>query len=162
MNTKLHLVISLLWLVLFAVACAGRPTVTPDDIDESASDVASPTEQLSGGVSDLDSLMEALRAAGATVEPGDTVEQPFFTASGHVIKINGADLQVFVYDTAEAMEAEAAQVAEDGGSVGTNMVAWIGPPHFYKLGSMIMLYVGEDQTVLDLLNKVLGPQFAGQ
>jgi hypothetical protein len=90
------------------------------------------------------------------------VEQEFFTAAGQILKVNGADVQVFVYDTAEAMEAEAAQVAEDGGSIGTSMVTWMGPPHFYKLGRMIVLYVGDDSTVKALLEGVFGPQFAGR
>jgi hypothetical protein len=60
------------------------------------------------------------------------------------------------------MEAEAAQVAEDGGSIGTSMVNWVESPHFYKLGRTLVLYVGEDPTVKSLLEGILGPQFAGR
>ena len=60
------------------------------------------------------------------------------------------------------MENEASQVAPDGGSIGTSMVSWMDAPHFYKTGRIIALYVGSDQTILDLLEKVMGPQFAGQ
>ena len=76
--------------------------------------------------------------------------------------MNGADLQVFEYENSEAMEKEASQVAPDGGSIGTSMVTWIDAPHFYKAGRIIVLYLGNDKAVLDLLNKVVGPQFAGQ
>lgn len=60
------------------------------------------------------------------------------------------------------MENEASQVAPDGGSIGTSMVTWVDTPHFYKAGRIIVLYVGSDETVLGLLAKVMGAQFAGR
>jgi hypothetical protein len=112
-------------------------------------------------VQDEASLGKVLQEAGATVETGDSITQEFFTPEGQTLKVNRADLQVFEYESAEAMEKEASQVAPDGGSVGTSMMTWIVTPHFYKAGRIIVLYVGSDQTVLGLLNKVMGPQFAG-
>ena len=108
------------------------------------------------------SLLAALQAAGATASVGDSVVQDFFTPEGKVIKLNGQDLQVFEYETSEAMEAEASQVAPDGGSVGTSIMMWMDAPHFYKTGRIIVLYIGSDQAILDVLDKVIGPQFAGQ
>lgn len=35
-------------------------------------------------------------------------------------------------------------------------------PHFYKAGRIIVLYVGSDETVLGLLEEILGSQFAGR
>jgi len=95
------------------------------------------------------------------VEIGDPVTQDFFGPDGHTVKVNGADLQVFEYENAEAMEKDASQVAPDGGSIGTSMVDWIDTPHFYKAGRIIVLYVGSDQAVLDLLRKTISSQFAG-
>lgn len=92
----------------------------------------------------LASLMDALAATGGSVETGEVVERPFFTGEGQIIKVNGADVQVFEYETAEAMEADAAQVSEDGGSIGTSMVSWMSTPHFYKAGRVLVLYVGDD------------------
>jgi hypothetical protein len=163
MKRKLQVVSVLLILTIFAAACAAQPTSIPDVVETTGAEL-SPTVAVivTEAVDDLDSLLSALRQAGATVEPGEDVEQPFFTVTGQTLKVNGGDVQVFVYDTAEAMEAEAAQVAEDGGSIGTNMVNWVESPHFYKLGRMIVLYVGEDQGVQDLLEGVFGPQFAGR
>lgn len=45
--------------------------------------------------------------------------------------------------------------------IGTSMVTWIDTPHFYEAGRIIVLYLGNDQTILGLLNKVIGAQFAG-
>ena len=112
-------------------------------------------------VEDQASLLSALKAAGATVEVGDSINQDFFSVEGQTVKVNGADLQVFEYENAPAMEKDASQVAPDGGSIGTSMATWIDTPHFYKAGRIIVLYLGNDQTILGLLNNVIGAQFAG-
>lgn len=160
MKTKFLLVSSLLVLTLLAAACGGTQPTIPPNVVETVTSVVSIPE--TGSVEDFDSLMEALRTAGANVEVGDNIEQAFFTQAGKILKVNGVDVQVFVFDTAEAMEAEAAKVAADGGSIGTSMVNWIESPHFYKMGRLLVLYVGEDQTIKDLLEGVFGPQFAGR
>lgn len=113
-------------------------------------------------VEDQESLIKILQAAGAKVASGDSITQEFFTPEGHTFKVNGADLQVYEYASADAMEKEASKVAPNGGSVGTSMMTWIDTPHFYKAGRIIVLYLGNDKVLLDLLNKVMGPQFAGQ
>lgn len=113
-------------------------------------------------VEDQASLVAALQAEGATVEMGDSITQDFFSVEGQTVKVNGADLQVFEYENATTMEEATSQVAPDGGSIGTSMPMWIDKPHFYKAGRIIVLYVGSDQKTLDLLNMVMGPQFAGQ
>ena len=113
-------------------------------------------------VEDQATLISAVEASGATVEIGEPVSQVFFDAEGNILKVNGADVQVFEYASAEEMESEASQVSSDGGSIGTSMVTWIDVPHFYKAGRIIVLYVGSDAFVLDLLENALGPQFAGR
>jgi hypothetical protein len=141
-------------LLVFALTvsgCGGGGTNVP---------TTAPTE--SQAVQDQASLVAGLQAAGATVEVGDSVMQDFFSPDGNIIKVNGADVQVFEYESADAMENESSQVAPDGGSIGTSMVSWMDAPHFYKTGRIIALYVGSDQTILDLLEMVIGLQFAGQ
>lgn len=112
-------------------------------------------------VEDQASLVAALEAAGATIASGDPISQPFFSVEGNIIKVNGADVQVFEYENAEEMELESSQIAPDGSSNATTMITWMDTPHFYKSGRIIALYVGSDETILSLLEKVIGPQFAG-
>ena len=42
------------------------------------------------------------------------------------------------------------------------MASWVAPPHFYKAEKLIVLYVGESEAIIDILESVLGPQFAGR
>lgn len=131
----------------------------------SATAATSPTEGASPqpvAVEDQASLVAALEAAGAKVEVGESITQAFFSPEGNIIQVNGADVQVFEYENTEAMENESAQVAPDGGSVGTSMMMWMDTPHFYKAGRIIALYIGSDTIILGLLEQTLGDQFAGK
>ncbi len=106
-------------------------------------------------------LISSLKAAGADVETLDEVHQPFFPVTGKVIRLNGGEVQVFEYGNVDESREAASSVSPNGSSIGTTMVSWLATPHFYMAGNVIALYVGEDQAVIDLLEAVLGPQFAG-
>jgi hypothetical protein len=155
---KFH-ILSVLLFALGLSACGNVST----PISQPKSTEPAITEPIEAGtVKDQASLITVLQTSGATVEVGDPITQPFFTPEGKTIKVNGADVQVFEYESAESMENEASQVASDGGSIGTSMVNWMDTPHFYKAGRVIVLYVGSDNTILNLLESVISPQFAGQ
>ncbi len=113
-------------------------------------------------VSDYSSLVEALKAVGVKVEPSDPVSQTFLGPEGQGLKVNGQDLQVFEYPDEEAVKHDAEMIAPDGGSTSTTMITWVDTPHFYRSGKLIVLYVGSDAGTIQLLESLLGPQFAGR
>jgi hypothetical protein len=113
-------------------------------------------------VTDAASFVNRLRAVGLDVEPGGEVEQPFFSITGTMIKVHGEDVQIFQYPNTAAADAQAAPISPDGSAVGTAKPFWVGLPHFYKNGTLLVLYVGDNDTVLQALEAVLGPQFAGR
>lgn len=146
-------ILSALFLVLtFTLAsCGNAATTVPSTLPAQP-----PT------VEDQASFLAALQVANAKAEIGDSVTQDFFRPEGRIITVNGQDIQVFEYESAEAMENEASQVAPDGGSVGTSMMMWMDAPHFYKAGRILVLYIGSDDQTLTLLQSVMGAQFAGR
>jgi hypothetical protein len=173
MRTKYSLMSTVPALAVLLAACGGQATPPPNiqnPVDTVAASNAVQTVQSAAEstavqtsvVQNVDSVVAALQAAGLTVEQGEAVNQPFFTVPGQTFKINGQDVQVFVFDTAQAMKTEAAQISADASTIGTNMPTWMSDPHFYKLGNMLVLYVGQDQKILDILSGILGPQFAGR
>ena len=85
---------------------------------------------------------------------------------GRVVEVNGERVLVMDYGDAAALEDEAAGVSPTGSSVATHgkasMILWVAPPHFFRTGTAIVLYVGESPTVIEALTSVLGPQFAGR
>lgn len=91
----------------------------------------------------------------------EKVSQPFSSVSGRIVKINREGVQVFEYPWPSAVDADAKQVSADGTTIGTSKPSWMAPPHFFKSGKFLVLYVGGNQTVLNVLRGALGGQFAG-
>lgn len=150
--------------ILLISACTAPTTPMPTSTLPPTESVPTQTPAAvshDGPVEDYVSLIDNLRAEGATVEPVGEVEQVFFSVKGQSIKVNSADVQVFEYADTSAAETDAALVAPDGGSIGTTMVTWVAVPHFYRTGKIIVLYVGTDPALIGTLEKVMGPQFAG-
>ena len=131
----------------------------------------SPTVSHGGPVMDYVSLVDNLRAAGATVDPAGTESADYFAPQGQLLTVNGERVETFEFVGAEEADAAAGGgVSATGSSIVTtmadgtqkaSMVTWVEPPHFYKAGKLIVLYVGCDSDVIDVLQETMGPQFAG-
>ena len=108
------------------------------------------------------SLVNHLRGVGATIVPTGSVTQPFFSVTGQIITVNGEQVQVYQYANEDGANTDSARISPDGGTIGNSMVDWIAPPHFYKVGQLIVLYVGMNTSLMKILEMTLGPQFAGR
>lgn len=113
-------------------------------------------------VASYDGLLGALREQGSTVEFVGPMSQPFFAPEGRVLRVDGQEVQVFEFPGEQELEATAETISPDGSSIGTTMISWVAAPHFYKSGRLIVLYVGEEDGVVQVLETVLGPQIAGR
>ena len=78
-----------------------------------------------------------------------------------MLTVNGEEVQVFEFASSEDADTVAETVSADGSSVGTSMIGWVAPPHFYRAGKLIVIYVGSDSDVIHTLQEVMGSQFAG-
>ena len=115
---------------------------------------------------DYTKLVTVLRTAGATVVAAGTVSQPFLSVQGRVIKVDGEPVQVYEYASSDEVKAAATHISPDGSTFttpgsSTTIVDWVMPPHLYKDGRLIVIYVGTNSKVMQLLAHVLGRQFAG-
>ncbi len=141
-----------------AADSAATPTVSAD---EAATPGAGGTALIpqtglgeAGVPDDLDELIRVVRATGASVSLGESVQLETVPIEGQTLLINGEEVQVFSYGSAEELEAQASQLADEQDPE--------SEPHFYKLGTMLVRYTGNDTLVRDLLEDVLGAQAAGQ
>jgi len=166
-------VVLLLGIILVSgLACDGgevsTSTPTPTTIP-----TPTPTPATTPIVTDYISLIDNLREAGATViDTGVVGQMDCFSVDSKVITVNGSDVQVWEYEDAAAADTEAALISPDGSSIKITInndeqifkicaYDWIASSHFYKASNLIVLYVGENHAVRDVLETVLGPQFAG-
>ena len=113
-----------------------------------------------GRVTDFVSLVDSLRAAGATVDPAGAISQPFFVPEGQLLTVNGEDVQACEFAAAVEADDIAETASADGSSVGTSLISSAAPPHFYKAGRPIGIYVGSDSGVIDILQEIMGSPFA--
>jgi len=126
-----------------------------------------------GPLRDHVSYVDHLRGKEYEVEPVADVRQPFLRAEGTVLRVSGRDLkspvelQSYNYDDTDLGEDGLNAAEEDASKIGPDgqpramSILWAGQPHFYRKERVIVLYLGEDKVVLDLLADLLGPQFAG-
>lgn len=114
---------------------------------------------------DADTMVGALQAHGTVVKWGGTVAQPFFSVEGVLMRIDGEDVQVYEYASADAARADASRITPEGNGVyfdsAATFVEWIDTPHLYTSGRLIVVYVGHEPAVLDALEGMLGAPFAG-
>ena len=131
---------------------------------------ATPVGSLQGG------FAEQLRSKGLTVDIAGPVAQPFLRTPGTILRLSGGNLaqpdyiQVYEYADTATAEGDANRVQPDtsmrwtepDGTTKTMTFAWEAPPHFYRAGRTLVIYVGADHTLTTLLTELLGPQFAGR
>lgn len=132
-------------LILSACAPTSATQITPTDIVPPGDEIGT-----------HDEFVDALRAVGASVEPQGDVHQPFFQVSGSVLQVNGVDVQVFEFADQASRQQASQMISGDGTSIGPNMVTWVDQPNFWARGRLIVLYVGQDQAIINLLTGVLG------
>lgn len=76
------------------------------------------------------------------------------------------NISVYLYENSQKMEEDASYINEGGTSYtndGKNVeISWVSYPHFYKKGNIIVLYVGENQEIINTLEVIIGLQFAGK
>jgi hypothetical protein len=148
MNTRRYLSFAIvITLFLLAAACS----VNTED-GEPAGNSSDTYEQ----------LLVSLQDAGFEVETSASITQPFFEPEARIITAGGQEMQVFEFPSEEEAVSAAGTISADGGSIGTSMVTWIKPPHFFSSGRLILIYLGEDAAFISSLEELLGAQIAGR
>lgn len=93
--------------------------------------------------------------------------QQVFLPNGSKRMVIGSEaIDIYIFSNNEEMENEASHIDSDGseynnGYSSTN-VSWVSHPHFYKKGSIIVLYIGVNEKIISNLKDILGEQFAGR
>ncbi len=146
--TLVPVALTLVLIFLFLAACSPQPATAPEPSSDSA-------------ITSYTAFLEDLHAQGITVEEAGAVEHPFFPVSGKLIRVGGQDVQVFEFASGADADAAAASIDAGGSAIGTSLVTWVATPHFYRAGSIIVLYVGDDEMVVEQLTSLLGAQIAG-
>lgn len=107
------------------------------------------------------SFVDGLEKNGASMELVEIMEDTPFSTPGLVILANGETIQVYeFFSEAKTLEASLL-ISQDGTEISTSIIRWIDEPHFYSKGNVIVQYIGHNPEILNLLDSLLGNQFAG-
>lgn len=113
----------------------------------------------------LSDVVGALQDRGLALDRRQPTPPGVLEVGAAVYGIAGGELEVFEFTSNEQARAAADDVDPGGYSISRNglavQVEWIGPPHWHLAGKQIALYLGTSPRVLDALEAVAGPQFAG-
>jgi hypothetical protein len=118
------------------------------------------------GPTSREGIVAALRGEG--VDPQSPKPEPpgVLEVSSAVYEVPGGVLHVFPFrNEVEARKAQAR--IQPGGymvqnTMGINQaIDWSAPPHWFRDGREIAVYVGTSRDVTAALARVAGPQFAG-
>jgi len=146
--------VGLLALALLGAACSGGN--------------AGPASGSTKSPDPVHALISELGSRGVSVQDKESASEPFFSAPGRLLLLNGQEVRVFGFASEGEATAVAKAVSPDGYSVGASgglttvtQVDWVAKPHFYRSGSLIILYVGDDAAIRQLLSAAVGPPFAG-
>lgn len=143
-------IVGLTWVVAWSLGGTA-------DAGFAATPIASPSPTRT-----LSDVVAALERAGLAVEPtSQTLEQPFFAVPATIVRVEGQDLQVFVYASTAARTADSDQISADGTTVGTSMVMWVAKPHFTAAENVLTLFVSNDEAlakrIADAVADLAGP-----
>ena len=116
-------------------------------------------------------IVAALRERGLPMRPRGKVASDFFGVPADAYDNPTGHVQTWELASEAAAERAAAKVSADGYNIAIAVpgrpgsvvhVDWIAPPHWFRKGRVILLYLGRDRATLAALTDVLGRQFAGQ
>jgi len=111
----------------------------------------------------LDQFIQALRQQGLTVSVAGQISPEvnrFFSVPAHQIRANDAQVNAFVYPSAQDAATEAAAISADAQPSPTARVTWVSTPRFYRQGALIALYVGCSTEIVQALQATVGAPLA--
>lgn len=110
----------------------------------------------------LEDLKNSIENKGYNFELQD-VQKDFLPTTRKRMVIDDIAIDIYIFSSNKKMEREASYIDSDGSGYNNGRkaikVSWISSPHFYKKGSLIVQYVGENVTIISDLEDILGEQF---
>jgi len=117
-------------------------------------------------------FLELLESSGFTFEEAYTNPPDWLSVGTRIIRIGDELITIYEYDSNEAMENDSVFISPSGFSIErpdpTNEgysfgveISWVSWPYWFKRDYVIVLYVGENRLIIDILTEIFGNNFAG-
>ena len=106
-------------------------------------------------------VFQLFAASGYPAEIGPTVEKPYFDMPARGLKINGSPVFFLEFANDSDVDEFVRKISADGMTIDGKSLNESKPPHFYRQGKVVVLYLGQKESTLEILETVLDPQIAG-
>lgn len=91
-----------------------------------------------------------------TVEKTDqTLLHKFFRVPGQLVRVNGQDLQVFVYPDEIARKSDSARISADGKLIAGEEVTWLETPRFSSSGNVLTVLISADTRLAGRVDRAV-------
>jgi hypothetical protein len=158
-------------LAILGAACTSHPEKPePSKSSPSQDPDSGPSVEVFGGDDSpsLQYLLKSAGRAGVRVGPVESLSKEFFAVGGHSLMLSTREaIEVFEYPTSQAAAIDASRISADGYSLDPAVglpavqVEWVSPPHFFRQGRTMVVYLGNSRVVLEWLRSIFRDQFAG-
>ncbi|MBA3716610.1 MAG: hypothetical protein H0W87_00060 [Actinobacteria bacterium] len=111
-------------------------------------------------------VVSGLGDRGITARGGGHAPPGVLSLASTMYRVPGGELHLFRFPS-EQRARQAASLVEPDGYMVTNdtgvnqIVDWVAPPHWFRAGREIAIYLGSSADVIGALEAIAGPQFAG-
>lgn len=141
MKKRILIILAAVLMCAAGIAAAGSSQSDPGPV----------AKLLSGQLERMNRQPGALERQGSSPLKGERYVLPF----------SGGQLQLYAYRSQDEASRDLLRVDESGFQIGGTGMDWEDSPHYYLRDSVIVLYVGGDAKVLDMLERLCGPQIRG-
>lgn len=123
------------------------------------------SQETTNNESDYTAFLNLLNADEFQYTEAEVDNDSFLSVPRKPVLIGNEIISIYEYASNEDMEKDSKCIDKGGCSIsvpGKSVeISWASYPHFYKKNTLIIQYTGEDEHILELLNKNYGAEFAG-
>ncbi len=122
-------------------------------------------------VQDYASFVAYIKTLGLGVGAETKAHSDLYAGNITEVLINNETMYVIEYASETEMTQRASEISPDSTQItrtlpdGTKQITSILradiPTHYYKKGRIIVIYAGKNETIIQILEEIFGPQFAG-
>ena len=119
--------------------------------------VLDPRDVPDGALPTVNARTAQLLGKTLTVEKTDqTILHPFFRVPGQLVRVNGQDLQVFVYPDVNSRKSDSARISADGTMIAGEVVEWPATPRFASTGNVLAVMLTNDSRLGGRVERAIG------
>ncbi len=155
--------------VILATSCQqaedARPATGSQKIDSGAARSAIAAAESAATVLDewnKAEVVKRLSEAGLVVSArGEEIRQPFLSVPGELLDVSESQLQLFIYPSTAAREADSRKLDPASASPPNMAVSWLQPPHLIVSGKLLAIHLTHNEHLAERVADVLTARHSG-